>query len=245
MIFSICNMCVSSSDCKGHHKLKKRVELYILQRLLQMQRWSKMMSSLGLRWWILLFMLICLLLLFHQFSGLRSPQPSSCRPSQPRREILTDEEEEEYEAWKEEQEKRRQRVKRFCKKETDWSETWLNDPNIHPLMFQYNTEFSLMGCLQPKVCRSSKFNLISSLSKVASTTWHQHFYCLESERRREELWLLPREGQADLLSAPSDPDLETLASSSVSFSMVRHPFERLVSAYQDKVVLRRIIMFLR
>ena len=157
MIFSICNMCVSSSDCKGHHKLKKRVELYILQRLLQMPRWSKMMSSLGLRWWILLFMLICLLLLFHQFSGLRSHKPSSCRPSQPRREILTDEEEEEYEAWKEEQEKRRQRVKRFCKKETDWSETWLNDPNIHPLMFQYNTEFSLMGCLQPKV---SPFNLI-------------------------------------------------------------------------------------
>ena len=79
---------------------------------------------------------------------------------------------------------------------------------------------------------------------MASTTWHQHFYCLESESRREELWLLPREEQADMLSAPSDPDVETLASTSVSFSMVRHPFERLVSAYQDKVV-RRIIMFLR
>ena len=55
--------------------------------------------------------------------------------------------------------------------------------------------------------------------------------------------MLPREEQADLLSAPSDPDVETLASTSVSFSMVRHPFERLVSAYQDKVI--RISIFLK
>ena len=59
--------------------------------------------------------------------------------------------------------------------------------------------------------------------------------------------MLPREEQADLLSAPSDPDVETLVSTSVSFSMVRHPFERLVSAYQDKVggiiiLLNRILL---
>ena len=126
------------------------------KQLLLMPRWSKMMPSLGLRCWLLLFLIIFLLLLFHQFSGLRSPKPSSCRPPEPRREILTDEEEERYEAWKEEQRKRIKRVKRFCRKETDWNKTWLNDPNIHPLMFQYNTEYSLMGCLQPKVCQSSK-----------------------------------------------------------------------------------------
>ena len=34
---------------------------------------------------------------------------------------------------------------------------------------------------------------------------------------------------------PSDPDIVSLAKTSVSFSMVRHPFERIVSAYEDKV----------
>ena len=38
---------------------------------------------------------------------------------------------------------------------------------------------------------------------------------------------------------PRESDLATLAQTTISFSMVRHPFERLVSAYQDKVVQNR------
>ena len=41
--------------------------------------------------------------------------------------------------------------------------------------------------------------------------------------------------QASMM-APTDPDIINLARSSISFSMVRHPFERIVSAYQDKVI---------
>ena len=35
---------------------------------------------------------------------------------------------------------------------------------------------------------------------------------------------------------PRESDLATLAQTTVSFSMVRHPFERIVSAYEDKVI---------
>ena len=159
-------MCDISYDGKGHHhKLKRRWRghLMISNRIL-MPRWNKIMSISGHTWWLLFFALILLLLLFHKLSlGLRSPKPSTCHPPKPRREILTGKEEEEYEAWKEEQEKRRRRMKQFCKKEPEWNETWLNDPNIHPLMFQYNAKYSLMGCLQPKVFQSSKYNLIFHL----------------------------------------------------------------------------------
>ena len=39
---------------------------------------------------------------------------------------------------------------------------------------------------------------------------------------------------------PRESDLATLAQTTVSFSMVRHPFERIVSAYEDKVIPKQV-----
>ena len=127
-----------------------------------MLRWIKMRFALGCHCWLLLITLLFVLLLFFQFFGQQSLRPSPCRPLQPRIELLTDEDERRYEAWKHEQVKRKERVKKFCEKETSWKETWLSNPNLHPLMFQYNKDYSLMGCLQPKVFPFSvKINIVS------------------------------------------------------------------------------------
>ena len=45
------------------------------------------------------------------------------------------------------------------------------------------------------------------------------------------------------MMAPTDPDIINLARASLSFSMVRHPFERIVSAYKDKVISRTFSLF--
>ena len=42
---------------------------------------------------------------------------------------------------------------------------------------------------------------------------------------------------------PRESDLATLAQTTVSFSMVRHPFERIVSAYEDKVIPKYVLIY--
>ena len=75
----------------------------------------------------------------------------------------------------------------------------------------------------------------SDFNKVGSTTWYRHFLSLTNSSTRKELEKFGRADQERLM-APSDPDIINLARGSVSFSMVRHPFERIVSAYKDKVI---------
>ena len=47
-----------------------------------------------------------------------------------------------------------------------------------------------------------------------------------------------------MMMRPRDADIVSLAKTSISFSMVRHPFERIISAYEDKVVFRYSYNFL-
>ena len=42
---------------------------------------------------------------------------------------------------------------------------------------------------------------------------------------------------------PRESDLATLAQTTISFSMVRHPFERIVSAYEDKVIPKYVLTY--
>ena len=131
-----------------------------------MLRWGKMRSILGFHWWFVFILLLFLLMFLIQLFENQSLEESKCHSPQPRRELQTVEETQRYDSWKQEQVKRKKRVKDFCEKETKWKKTWLSDPNIHPLMFQYNEERSLMGCLQPKVFKEDE-------NEKNLVRWHQ------------------------------------------------------------------------
>ena len=121
-----------------------------------MLRWGKMRSILGFHWCLAFLLLLFILMFLIQLFENQSLEESKCHSPQPRRELQTVEETQRYDSWKREQVKRKKRVKDFCENETKWKKTWLSDPNIHPLMFQYNEEYSLMGCLQPKVFQENE-----------------------------------------------------------------------------------------
>merc|ERR1719239_1243891 len=117
------------------------------------------------------------------------------------------------------QQERRARVARTC----------ASDPNLRNSLrasggmeysFLFDPDHNLLGCLQPK---------------VGSTTWHQHFVSLANEKRRTQLEKRSRQDQA-MMMRPRDTNIVSLAKTSISFSMVRHPFERIISAYEDKIL---------
>jgi len=75
-------------------------------------------------------------------------------------------------------------------------------------------------------------------NRAGSTTWLTHFVRLsklsESEKKNPTHLGLGHAPWPARFQVPDDGrDLRALAKSTTSFSMVRHPFERLVSAYQD------------
>ena len=89
---------------------------------------------------------------------------------------------------------------------------------------------------------SSKHNLLfCPNAKVGTTTWLTNFLAISNLDAMAQAAIntskLLHHTVPDLFRlAPGDPPIAPLAQSTLSFSMVRHPFERLVSAYQDKVV---------
>jgi len=122
-----------------------------------------------------------------------------------------------FKSWWEKQLERRARVAQTCARE-DLSE---ESERIH---FLYDRKHKLLFCRN---------------AKVGTTTWLEHFLALADLPEKKEKQIRPflHERVPPLFELkPEDPPIELLAQMTISFSMVRHPFERLVSAYENKVI---------
>ncbi|XP_055528656.1 carbohydrate sulfotransferase 11 isoform X2 [Wyeomyia smithii] len=116
-----------------------------------------------------------------------------------------------------------QRVARLSEK---CSEYRLNEPkqNYKPKAWEYliNHEYHLVWC---------------NVFKAASTSWMYNFNLLagyppEFLRKTKDV---PLQLARQRYPRPSVEVLQDAINSSISFLIVRHPFERLVSAYKDKI----------
>jgi len=130
---------------------------------------------------------------------------------------LLNEEEAGFNSWWEEQLERRARVAQTCARDYLGEES----ESIH---FLYDRNHKLLFCRN---------------AKVGTTTWLEHFLALADLPEKKEKTVRPflHERVPPLFELkPEDPPIPLLAQITLSFSMVRHPFERLVSAYENKVV---------
>jgi len=129
---------------------------------------------------------------------------------------------EKYENWLKKQLFLREKMRQTCLNYGDSAKVTLQQKH-----FIYDSVHKLLFCRN---------------AKVGTTSWLYHFLDLSSltselknltqQSSRALHTLVPR-----LFAWHGDQEeLRTLAQSVITFSVVRHPFERLVSAYQDKVV---------
>jgi len=128
-----------------------------------------------------------------------------------------------FEDWWEKQKQRKSQIKKTCQK---YGASVRKNINENDLM--YDPRHELLFCRN---------------AKVGTTTWLTHFLrlsALSEDAKNDTMYSSPKlhRNIPPMFRVPNDYDLDLrmLAKSTTSFSMVRHPFERLVSAYQDKMV---------
>jgi len=126
-------------------------------------------------------------------------------------------EEDNLESWWAGQLERRSRVAEVCAREG------LTDQPLR-IHFLFDSKHRLLFCRN---------------AKVGTTTWLQHFLALSDlpQMQKKEIGQHLHMKVPQLFTFhPEDLPISSLAKTTISFSMVRHPFVRLVSAYENKVV---------
>ena len=127
-------------------------------------------------------------------------------------------EEEQFQSWLAGQQQLRQHIQKVCSE----AGPALHLATINQREFLWEEEHELLFCRN---------------AKVGTTTWLTHFLALANSTAAQNVSsknvhkIVPK-----MFLTDAGVDIQLLAQTSTSFSMVRHPFERLVSAYQDKMV---------
>jgi len=134
-----------------------------------------------------------------------------------------DSEDTKYKSWLKKQDKLKQNIKKVCNKYG--SSLRKSVPSAE---FMFDSEHNLLFCRN---------------AKVGTTTWLTHFLLLSSTYRHlyEDGNITSKQLHREVpklfkLPTLSQTEMKDLFETSNSFSIVRHPFERLVSAFQDKLV---------
>jgi len=137
---------------------------------------------------------------------------------------VNESEDEAFKQWKEGKRKLHENIKQVCSK---YGESVKIEKSGWMRKILYDPETKLMFCRN---------------AKVGTSTWLAHFLSLHEEgsKRFNVSAMAPGmlHGQVPKLFKPPSKNikkLRDLAEESISFSMVRHPFERLASYYQNRI----------
>ncbi|XP_023325989.1 carbohydrate sulfotransferase 11 [Eurytemora carolleeae] len=132
------------------------------------------------------------------------------------------------ESWLRTQSVRTSLIHEVCKNHSDLIYILYNDK------FMYDDKHNLLYCRQAKVGTSTWLSLFLDLSD--SLQEEKDDISFTSKRLHAKV--------PNMFPLPPNLDVSDLSEISVSFSMVRHPLERLVSAYLDKMVDKTDLGFL-